>query len=117
MSICEASFDKNKEKICNLRFDSLAQIISQSGVHSGTRVLVMDSMTGLLVGSLAYRMRGQGTILALYGGQQPHLEMVNSFNLSAEEINIIQVLFTHNPSISLFHIGSFMLLTSFPFFT
>ncbi len=93
MSICEASFDKNKEKICNLRFDSLAQIISQSGVHSGTRVLVMDSMTGLLVGSLAYRMRGQGTILALYGGQQPHLEMVNSFNLSAEEINIIQVTF------------------------
>lgn len=37
MSICEASFDKNREKICSLRFDSLAQIISQSGVHSGKR--------------------------------------------------------------------------------
>jgi len=92
MTICEASFDKNREKICGLRFDSLAQIISQSGVHSGTRVLVMDSMTGLLVGSLAYRMRGQGTILALYGGQQPHLEMVNSFNLTEQEISIIQVI-------------------------
>ena len=35
MSICEASYDKNREKICSLRFDSLAQVLSQSGVHSG----------------------------------------------------------------------------------
>jgi hypothetical protein len=51
----------------------------------------MDSLTGLLVGSLAYRMRGRGLILALYGGQQPHLEMVHSFNLSAQDVSIIQV--------------------------
>lgn len=51
----------------------------------------MDSLTGLLVGSLAYRMRGRGLILALYGGQQPHLEMVNHFNLSTEDMAIIQV--------------------------
>lgn len=30
-TICEASFSKNKDKICNLRVDSLAQILSQSG--------------------------------------------------------------------------------------
>jgi tRNA (adenine58-N1)-methyltransferase non-catalytic subunit len=35
MNVCEASYDKNKEKICNLRFDSLAQILSQAGIHSG----------------------------------------------------------------------------------
>jgi tRNA (adenine-N(1)-)-methyltransferase non-catalytic subunit len=35
MSICEASFDKNREKICSMRFESLAQVLSQSGVHSG----------------------------------------------------------------------------------
>ena len=40
LSVCEASFDKNREKICNLRFDSLAQILSQSGVHSGIIVLL-----------------------------------------------------------------------------
>lgn len=38
MSICEASYDKNREKICSLRFDSLAQVLSQSGVHSGKTV-------------------------------------------------------------------------------
>jgi tRNA (adenine-N(1)-)-methyltransferase non-catalytic subunit len=35
MSICEASFDKNREKVCGMRFDTLAQVLSQSGVHSG----------------------------------------------------------------------------------
>lgn len=35
MSICEASYDKNREKICSMRFESLAQVLSQSGVHSG----------------------------------------------------------------------------------
>ena len=61
--------------------------------HTGTRVLVMDSMTGLVVGSLAYRMRGQGLILALYGSQQPHLEMVNMFNLDNQSLSIIQVMY------------------------
>lgn len=54
----------------------------------------MDSMTGMVVGSLAYRMRGQGLILALYGSQQPHLEMVHMFNLDAQSISIIQVTVT-----------------------
>lgn len=39
MSICEASYDKNREKICSMRFESLAQIISQSGIHSGKQKL------------------------------------------------------------------------------
>ena len=54
-------------------------------------MLVMDSMTGMLVGSLAYRMQGKGQILAMYGGQQPHLEMTNMFNLSYQATSIIQV--------------------------
>ncbi|KAJ1408453.1 adenine(58)-N(1)-methyltransferase non-catalytic subunit TRM6, partial [Ochromonadaceae sp. CCMP2298] len=90
VSICEASFCKNREKIANMRPDSLAQILSQSGVHAGSRVLVLDSLTGMLVGSLAYRMRGSGQILALYGSQQPHLEMASSFNLDKASLDIIQ---------------------------
>lgn len=92
-NICEASFDKNKEKICNLRPDSLAQVLSQSGVHSGSRVLVVESMVGLIVGSLAYRMRGMGRILAVYGSQQPHFDMAHSFNLDQACTAIIQVPF------------------------
>lgn len=90
-SICEASYCKNREKICSMRTDTLAQVLSQSGVHAGTRVLVVESMTGMLVGSLAYRMRGKGLILAIYGAQQPHLDMVNYYNLDAQSTSIIHV--------------------------
>ncbi len=90
-NMCEASFDKNREKICNMRPDSLAQVLSQSGVRSGSRVLVVESMVGLVVGSVAYRMGGSGRILAVYGGQQPHFDMVNSFNLNRDATSIIQV--------------------------
>jgi tRNA (adenine-N(1)-)-methyltransferase non-catalytic subunit len=49
-TLCEAYFSKSKDKICGMRYDSLAQIISQSGIYSGCRVLVLESMVGLIVG-------------------------------------------------------------------
>lgn len=89
-TICETSYYKNREKICNMRYDSLAQVISQSGIHSGTHVLVVESMVGMLVGAIAYRMRGNGRILAMYGGQQPHFQMVKTYNLDLASKSIIE---------------------------
>ena len=90
-TVCEVYHTKNKEKICGLRWDSLAQILSAGGIHSGSRVLVFDSVLGLAVGSVAYRLRGKGVVLAAYAGQQPHFEIVNSLNLDAESLAVIQV--------------------------
>lgn len=89
-TVCEASFSKNKEKICNLRVDSLAQILSQSGIHSGCQVMIIESTVGMVTGAVAYRMRGRGRILSVYGGQQPHLDMARYFNLSHDSIQIIE---------------------------
>ncbi len=91
ITICETSYFKNREKISNMRFESLAQIVSQAGIHAGTHVLVVESLVGMMVGTIAYRMRGQGRILAMYGSQQPHLDVVRTFNLAPEYINIIEV--------------------------
>eukprot|EP01038_Epipyxis_sp_PR26KG_P010132 gene10132-13630_t len=88
--LCQAYFTKSREKICNLRQDTLAQIVSQSGIHSGGRVMVIESMIGLVVGALAYRMNGKGRIIAVYGGQQPHLDLVHSLNLDLQSISIIE---------------------------
>eukprot|EP01039_Chlorochromonas_danica_P002810 gene2810-3064_t len=89
-TICEASFCKNKEKICNMRFDSLAQVLSQSGVYAGCSVLVLESTVGMVTGAVAYRMRGHGRILSVYGGQQPHLDMAKYFNLDKGSTDIVQ---------------------------
>jgi tRNA (adenine-N(1)-)-methyltransferase non-catalytic subunit len=90
-TVCEVYHAKNKDKICGLRWDSLAQVLSGGGVHSGSRVLVFDSVLGLAVGSVAYRLRGSGVVLGAYSGQQPHFEIVNSLNLDEQSLAVIQV--------------------------
>lgn len=90
LTICESSFKKAKDKISNLRYDSFAQLLSQSGVHANCHVMVVESMVGMVVGAVAYRMQGLGRILSVYGGQQPHLEMARNYNLSPEALAIIE---------------------------
>ncbi|RYH07113.1 hypothetical protein EON65_42075 [archaeon] len=46
LTVCETAFTKNKEKISNIRFDSLAQVLSQAGVYAGCHVMVIDSTVG-----------------------------------------------------------------------
>jgi hypothetical protein len=80
---------KSKDKICNMRSDVLGQVLSYSGVRSGSKVLIFESLVGLIVGSVAYRMRGNGIILAAYAGQQPHFPLVDSLNLDSGCTKII----------------------------
>ncbi len=89
-ALCEVYHTKSRDKICGLRYDSLAQIVSHSGVYAGCRALVIETCIGLVVGSLAQRMHGAGLMLALYAGQQPHFELVDALNLSDELINVVQ---------------------------
>jgi tRNA (adenine-N(1)-)-methyltransferase non-catalytic subunit len=89
-TVCEVYHAKNRDKICHLRPDSLAQLLSHSGIYPGCRVLIVDSVVGLVVGSVAYRMRGLGQIFALYYGQQPHFQLVDALNLDEGSTRIIQ---------------------------
>ncbi len=90
ISICDVLRAKNHEKVCGIRWDVLSQLLNQSGIYSGCKVLVFESMSGLIVGSVAYRLRGNGSILAAYSGQQPHYQLLSSFNLDESSLNVIQ---------------------------
>jgi tRNA (adenine-N(1)-)-methyltransferase non-catalytic subunit len=81
---------KNKDKICNLRAETLAQLLAHGGVHAGAKVMIFESCVGLVIGAAAYRMGGRGEILAPYGGQQPHYELMDRLNLSEEDASIIK---------------------------
>eukprot|EP01041_Mallomonas_annulata_P012710 gene12710-26771_t len=89
ITLCEAYHWKNNNKICNMRWDTLAQIMSLAGICAGSHVVVFESIMGLMVGSIAYRMRGLGRIMCLFGGQQPHLDLVDRLNLSDSDVSII----------------------------
>ena len=93
-TLCAVYHSKSASKVCNMRWDVLAQMLSMANIHPGSRVLVFESLVGLLTGSVAYRMGGIGQILVAYAGQQPHLDMIDWLNLTEKETDIIQVLST-----------------------
>ena len=90
LTLCEVYESKGRDKICAMRPDTLSHILSHSGVHAGCRALVFDGVLGLVVGTVATRMAGEGLILSLYEGQQPRAEVINFLNLSHEDAAIIQ---------------------------
>jgi hypothetical protein len=89
ISLCEVYNIKGRDKINCIRPDSLAHIISHSSVHAGGRVLIFESVLGLIVGSVALRMAGDGRIVALYAGQQPRAEIADFLNLNDDDASIV----------------------------
>jgi len=71
---------KGPEKVCSLRRDSLALLLSLSNVQPSSRALVLDSCLGLLAATAAQRAGSGGAVLALHL-QRPSLEAARWLNL------------------------------------
>nr|XP_043905274.1 tRNA (adenine(58)-N(1))-methyltransferase non-catalytic subunit TRM6 isoform X1 [Solea senegalensis] len=52
-------------KICHLRYDTLAQMLTLGNVHAGSKVLVFETCAGLVLGSVMERMGGKFVLLTL----------------------------------------------------
>lgn len=55
-SITDTVMESNYEKICGLRSDSLATMLTHSNVRAGCTAMVFDGVAGLLAGAVAERM-------------------------------------------------------------
>ncbi|XP_066451772.1 tRNA (adenine(58)-N(1))-methyltransferase non-catalytic subunit TRM6 [Eleutherodactylus coqui] len=58
-------------KICQLRYDTLAQMLTLGNIHAGSKVLVMETCAGLVLGSVMERMGGYGSVIQMYSGGGP----------------------------------------------
>lgn len=67
----ELYYGRGPTKICNLRLDSMSQILTHSNVRSGSRLMVVESCNGLLLGAMLERMAGCGALVHLYTGSAP----------------------------------------------
>eukprot|EP00939_MAST-03C_sp_MAST-3C-sp1_P000125 g125.t1 len=54
-TLWRCQFQKRSEKLCDLRYDSLAQILSYSDLEEGSDILVFDGTGGFVSSSIAYR--------------------------------------------------------------
>ena len=81
-------YTKNKHKICSLRWDSMAKILSFSNLAYGTNAMVYDLTKGLVASSMAYRMQGNGRVFSVHKkGKRNNLE--HQFNFSNKIKNSI----------------------------
>ncbi|NXQ28090.1 TRM6 methyltransferase, partial [Alaudala cheleensis] len=58
-------------KINHLRYDTLAQMLTLGNVHAGSKMIVMETCAGLVLGAVMERMGGFGSIRQMYPGGGP----------------------------------------------
>ncbi|XP_028997413.1 tRNA (adenine(58)-N(1))-methyltransferase non-catalytic subunit TRM6 [Betta splendens] len=70
-------------KICHLRYDTLAQMLTLANIHAGSKVLVFETCAGLVLGAVMERMGGFGSVIQMYPGGGPVRAGVESFGFPA----------------------------------
>uniref|UniRef100_A0A3Q4N494 tRNA (adenine(58)-N(1))-methyltransferase non-catalytic subunit TRM6 n=1 Tax=Neolamprologus brichardi TaxID=32507 RepID=A0A3Q4N494_NEOBR len=70
-------------KICHLRYDTLAQMLTLANIHAGSKVLVFETCAGLVLGSIMERMGGYGSVIQMYPGGGPVRAGVENFGFPA----------------------------------
>lgn len=84
-NVCDFWFDKAPDKIRWIRKDALSQVLSFGSVRPGGRYLVVDGVSGLLVGAVLERMGGDGTVIAINDAESPpSLDILAYFNLPTQ---------------------------------
>ena len=72
-----------------MRPDTLAQILSLGNIHSGQRVLVHETCSGLIAASINERLAGNGSLISLYTERDlPINNAYRCFNFSKEQQDI-----------------------------
>ncbi|KAM9778185.1 tRNA (adenine(58)-N(1))-methyltransferase non-catalytic subunit TRM6 [Syngnathus typhle] len=66
-------------KICHLRYDTLAQMLTLANIHAGSKVLVFETCAGLVLGAVMERMGGYGSVIQMYPGGGPVRAGVENF--------------------------------------
>ncbi|XP_060773744.1 tRNA (adenine(58)-N(1))-methyltransferase non-catalytic subunit TRM6 [Neoarius graeffei] len=66
-------------KICHLRYDTLAQMLTLGNIHAGSKIIVLETCAGLVLGSVMERMGGHGSVIQMYPGVGPVRAGMESF--------------------------------------
>ncbi|XP_056337310.1 tRNA (adenine(58)-N(1))-methyltransferase non-catalytic subunit TRM6 [Danio aesculapii] len=66
-------------KICHLRYDTLAQMLTLGNIHAGSKIIVFETCAGLVLGSVMERMGGFGSVIQMFPGGGPTRAGMESF--------------------------------------
>ncbi|XP_043912373.1 tRNA (adenine(58)-N(1))-methyltransferase non-catalytic subunit TRM6 [Protopterus annectens] len=79
--------DREPSKICHLRYDTLAQMLTLGNIHAGSKVIVMETCAGLVLGAVMERMGGFGSVIHVYPSGGPVRAATDSFGFPSSFYN------------------------------
>ena len=80
-TIVDTMHYKDPKRICGLRSDAVAQLLAYGNIRANCKIIVVDGAKGLLVGSVAERIAGEGRLINLILGPHPNVPLLKYFNL------------------------------------
>ncbi|KAJ3861782.1 Gcd10p-domain-containing protein [Lentinula novae-zelandiae] len=88
-NVCDYWFNKDQNRIRDIRPDTLSQMLAMANVLPGGRYLAVDDASGLVAAAILERMGGSGTLLTLCDTDSPPAyPVVANMNFPTEMSNI-----------------------------
>ncbi|TIA86445.1 hypothetical protein E3P99_03674 [Wallemia hederae] len=85
--VCEYHFNKNPQRIRDLRVDTLSQMLTLANIQQGGRYLVAEDTSGLVTGAILDRLGGEGSVLLIHDADSPpSLDILDSMNFPEETV-------------------------------
>ncbi|XP_039262807.1 tRNA (adenine(58)-N(1))-methyltransferase non-catalytic subunit TRM6-like [Styela clava] len=69
--ICKMYESREPAKICHMRIDTVSQIINLANIHSGSKAIVIETCSGLILSLVMQRLAGKGCVVNLHTGETP----------------------------------------------
>ncbi|KAF7792269.1 hypothetical protein EIP86_003305 [Pleurotus ostreatoroseus] len=70
-NVCEYWFNKDQNRLRDVRPDTLAQILNLASVHPGGRYLAVDDASGIVVAGILQRLGGTGRLVTITDIESP----------------------------------------------
>lgn len=80
--VMETFWEKDPRKMRGMRPDTMAMILSTANIKAGVNSLVVESCSGVVLGSLLYRQQGLGYVVHAFENNQKRTEGVKRFNFN-----------------------------------
>nr|GAT61025.1 predicted protein [Mycena chlorophos] len=70
-NVCEYWFNKDRDRVRDIRIDALSQILHMANIRPGGRYIAVDDASGLIVSGILERMGGQGRLITISNTDSP----------------------------------------------
>ncbi|KZT30779.1 Gcd10p-domain-containing protein [Neolentinus lepideus HHB14362 ss-1] len=89
-NVCEYWFNKDQNRLRDIRCDTLSQMLNLGSVRPGGRYIVVDDASGIIVAGVLERLSGDGRVISICDVESaPAYPVLTHLNLKKEEVSSV----------------------------